>query len=166
MELRDPVGPLRKPEAHHGHVEHARITARIVLGAQCEEPVQRQILKTRELMNDQLTGKPVDARRNRRVSGEDGADTAAFQRRIEIIAVLQVFANPLQPQEPGVPLVGVEHRWRRGAGDLAISTDGAYATHAEQHLLLKPMVGTTAVQPVGHLPLIASVLLDVGIQHQ
>ena len=28
------------------------------------------------------------------------------------------------------------------------------------------MVGTTAVQPIGHFSLIASVLLDVGVQHQ
>ncbi len=117
-------------------------------------------------MNDQLAGEPVDAGRNRGVSGEDGAGATAFQCRIEVIAVLHVLADPLQPQEPGVALIGVEHRWRRGAGDPAVGADGAYAAHTEQHLLLKPMIGTTAVQPVGHLPLVARVLLDVGVEHQ
>ena len=63
-----------------------------------------------------------------------------------------------------MPLVGVEHRWRRCAGDPAVRADGAYTTHTEQHLL-KAMVAT-AVQPVGHLSLVASVLLDIGVQHQ
>ena len=160
------VGPLGQPETHHGHVELARVAALVILGAQGKDPLQRQILKACELVNDQLAGEPVDAGRNRGMSGEDGARAAALQCGIEVIAVLHVFANPLQPQEPGVALVGVEYRWRRGAGDLAVRADGAYATYAEQHLLLEPMVGTTAVQPVGHLSLVARVLLDVGVQHQ
>src|SRR4029450_2422477 len=50
--------------------------------------------------------------------------------------------------------------------DAAIRADGAYAAHAEQHLLLEAMVGAAAVQPVGHLSLVARVLLDVRVQHQ
>ena len=35
-----------------------------------------------------------------------------------------------------------------------------------KHFLLESVVGTTAVQPVGHLALVAGILLDVGVQHQ
>ena len=63
-------------------------------------------------------------------------------------------------------LVEVEHLGGGGAGDLAERPDGAYAADAQQHLLGQPVVGTAAVQPVGDLPLVAGILLHVGVQQQ
>ena len=162
------IEPLaaHQPETHHCHVELARVAALVILRAQREDPVQRQILVARELVNDQLAGEPVDAGGNRGMGGEDRASTTSLQSGVEIIAVLHVLANPLHSEETGVALVGVEHHWRRSARDPAVRADGAYPAHAEQHLLFKPMVGAAAVQPVGHLSLVAGVLLDIGVQHQ
>ena len=37
VQLRDAVGALRQPEAHHRHVEHRRVAAVVVLGAERED---------------------------------------------------------------------------------------------------------------------------------
>ena len=53
---RDPVGPLGEPK-HITAMLNLLGSPPVVLSAQCQDPVQRQILKTRELVHDQLAGK-------------------------------------------------------------------------------------------------------------
>ena len=117
-------------------------------------------------MNDELAGKPIDAGWNRSVGRKDRPRAGEFECGVEVNATLHVLPDPLQTKEPGMTFVGVVHAGRWCARDSAVGADGAYAAHTEEHLLLQPMVGTTAVQPVGDFSLITVVLLDIGIQHQ
>ena len=41
VQLGDAVGALGQPEAHHRHVEHRRVAALVVLGAEREDPLDR-----------------------------------------------------------------------------------------------------------------------------
>src|SRR5512133_1598646 len=117
-------------------------------------------------MNDELARKPVDARWDRSMGGEHGACAGEFKCSIEVHTGVQVFADALQAEESGMALVGVNLRWSPCPCYPAVGTNRAYTTHAEQHLLLEPMVGAAAVQPVCHLALIAGVLLHIGVQQQ
>ena len=47
VQLGDAVGALREPEAHHGHVEHRRVAAVVVLGAEREDAVDRDARRRR-----------------------------------------------------------------------------------------------------------------------
>ena len=99
------------------------------------------------------------------MSGEDGAGATAFQCRIEVIAVLHVLADPLQPQEPGVP-------------SLVWNTVGDAAPVIRQYARMArtpPMPSSTSCSSRWSVPppysrsvtsRSASVLLDVGVQHQ
>ncbi len=63
-------------------------------------------------------------------------------------------------------LVGVEHLRRRRAGQARPQTQGADPADAEQHLLLQPVLASTAVQPVGDRPCGVVVLGHVGVEQQ
>ena len=76
------------------------------------------------------------------------------------------FADAFDTEEAGVALVGVEHLGRGRAGHLAEGADGAYATDAEQQLLLQAVLASAAVEPVGDLPGRGVVLLDVAVEQQ
>ena len=79
---------------------------------------------------------------------------------------VQVLPDPLQAEEARVPSL-VWNTWGAGrAGDRAVRADGPYAADAEQHLLGQPVVAAAAVQPVGDLPLVAGVLLHIGVEQQ
>src|SRR5215211_4028688 len=67
MEHGDAVGPLAQPEAHHGHVELARIASLVVLSTECQNTLQWQTVEVFELVDDQLAGEPIDAGRHRSV---------------------------------------------------------------------------------------------------
>ena len=166
MQLRDPVGALAEAEAHHGHVELARVAALVVLRAEREYPVQRHVAEAAELVDHQLAREPVDPGRHRGVGGEHRARPAALQGAVEVQAGVQVLPDPLQPEEAGVALVEVEDLRGRGAADPAVRPDGPDAADAQQHLLGQPVVGAAAVEPVGHLPLVAGVVLHVGVEQQ
>ena len=87
--------------------------------------------------------------------------------RVEVETVgLDELADPLDAEEAGVALVGVEDLGRRCAGDLAVPADGADAADAEQELLEQPVVGRAAVQTVGDVTQRLRVLLDVGVHQQ
>ena len=73
--------------------------------------------------------------------------------------VLHELADPLQPEEPGVALVGVEH-----LGVDAERVERAHAADAEEDLLTQPVLGLAAVEPVGDGAQVGSVLLDVGVE--
>ncbi len=68
-------------------------------------------------------------------------------------------ADALEPEEAGVALVGVEH-----LGLDAERFEGAHAADAEQDLLLQPVLGVAAVQPVGDGAQLGRVLVDVGVE--
>ena len=116
--------------------------------------------------DDQAAVEAVDAGRHRGVGGEDRPGPGPLERGVEVHLLTHVLPDPLQTEEAGVALVGVEHLGRRGSGDRAVRADGADAADPEQHLLGQPVIAAAAVQPVGDLALVAAVLLDVGIQQQ
>ena len=80
--------------------------------------------------------------------------------------VLGELTDPLEAEEAGVALVGVEDLGRRCSGDAAVGADGAYATDPQQHLLQEPVLGATAVEPVGDLALGRGVALGVGVEQE
>ena len=63
-------------------------------------------------MNDQLAREPVDAGRNRGMRRENGAARLRSNAVSKSSPFCMYSRNPLHPEEPGVTLVGVEHRWR------------------------------------------------------
>ena len=148
-----PLARCDEPEAHDGHVEDARVAALVVLGAEREDPLDRDAgagVVAAEVLRDQVAGEAVDAGRDRGVRGEDRAGARHLERGVEVEAlVLGELADPLEAEEAGVALVGVEDLGRRGAGELAVGADGADAADAEQHLLAQPVLGVAAVEPVG-----------------
>ncbi len=115
---------------------------------------------------DQVLAEPVDAGRDRGVGGEHGARADAGQRLVEAQPLGGQLAHPLQAEEAGVALVGVEHLGRRRAGQPAVRPDRAHAADPGQHLLGHPVLAGPAVELVGDLPLGGLVLLDVGVEQQ
>ena len=103
---------------------------------------------------------------HRGVGGEDRARPRQLERLVEGEARRHVLPDPLQAEESGVPLVGVEHLGLGVAGDLAEGAHRADAADAEQQLLPEPVLAPAAVQPVGHLVQRGLVLLHVGVEHQ
>jgi hypothetical protein len=70
------------------------------------------------------------------VRGEDGPGAGDLERGVEAQAVvLGELADPLEPEEPGMALVGVEHLGRLGPGESGVGPDGSDAADPEQHLL-------------------------------
>ena len=68
VQLGDAVGALREPEAHHGHVEHGRVAAVVVLGAERQDPVDRDTgagVVAAEVLRDEVAREAVDAGRDR-----------------------------------------------------------------------------------------------------
>ena len=76
------------------------------------------------------------------------------------------FADPLDAEEAGVALVGVEHLGRGRAGRGAVGADGPDAADAEQQFLLEAVFLAAAVEPVGGLAGDGVVVLDVGVEQQ
>ena len=70
-----------------------------------------------------------------------------------------VLADPLEAEEPGVALVGVEH-----VGFDAERPQRPHPTDAEHDLLAQPMVLVAAVEPVGDGDAVGRVALDVGVE--
>ncbi len=170
MQLRDTVGALGQPQTHDGHVEDRRVAVLEVLGAERQDPVDRDAFAEhvrREVLLDQLDREAVDTGRDRRVGGEDGAAAGHLERGVEVeVLVAGELADPLDAEEPGVTLVGVEDLGGSVSGDPAVRPYCADAADTEQELLEQPVLRSTAVQTVGDLALGRLVLLDVRVEHQ
>ena len=173
VELRDTVGALREPEPHHGHVEHARVAALVVLGAEREDLVGRDTLRgavPAEVLRDQVAREPVDAGRHRGVRREHGAGARHLERRVEVEVraglVDGELADPFDAEEAGVALVGVEHLRRGPAGQPRVDAQRADTADAEQQLLEQPVFAGAAVQAVRDVTEHAVVLLHVGVEQQ
>ena len=170
VQLRDAVGALREPEAHHGHVEHGRVAALVVLGAELQDAVDGDAgagVVAAEVLRDEVAREAVDARGDGGVRREDGAGARDLEGRVEAEpGVLGELTDALEAEEAGVALVGVEHLGGCGAGEAGERADGAHAADAEEHLLAKPVLGVAAVQPVGDGADDLAVLLDVGVEQQ
>ncbi len=74
--------------------------------------------------------------------------------------------DPLEAEEAGVALVGVEDLGGRVAGDAGVDAERAHAADAEKQLLAQAVLLLAAVQPVGHLAVVVGVALDVGVEQQ
>ena len=170
MQLGDAVGPLGQPQAHHRHVEDARVAALVVLGAEREDPVDRHAgagVVAAEVLRDQVAGKrSMPAGTGVWVVNTVPARTASrASSKVEPV-VLGQLADPLEAEEAGVALVGVEHLGRGCAGEPAVGAQRADAADAEQHLLQQPVLAAAAVEPVGDVALGRLVVLDVGVEQQ
>ena len=167
----DAVGPLGEPEAHDRHVEHAGVAALVVLGAQRQDALHRHAglrVVAAEVLRHELAREAVDAGRDRGVGREDRARPRHLQGGVEADALLLgELTDPLETQEAGVALVGVEDLGVGCARDAGVGPDGAHATDAEQHLLPQPVLGLAAVEPVGDVAQhLLGVVLDVGVEQQ
>ena len=95
---------------------------------------------------------------------------ADLERGVEVEARAALgdreLADPLEAEEAGVALVGVEHLGLGRAGDPGVGAQRADAADAEQHLLAQPVLAGAAVQPVGDVAEVVGVLLDVGVEQQ
>ncbi len=165
----DAVGPLGEAQAHHGHVEQVGLAAGVGLHAEPQDAVDLQVRQLRvraEVPGDQFAVEAVDAGRHGRVRGEHGPGADRLQRRVEVEPLGAQLRHPLQAEEAGVPLVGVEHLGRRVPGEPAVRADGADTSYAEEHLLEQPVLAAAAVEPVGHPAFDEVVLLDVGVEQE
>ncbi len=112
-----------------------------------------------EVVLHELATEAVDARRHRRVRGEHAAAPHRLDRRGERHARSNLLADPLEAEEPGVPLVHVEH--------LRIDAERPQRPNpadAEDDLLAQPVVRVPAVQAVGDLDPVGRVLGEVGVE--
>ena len=166
VQLRDAVDPLGQAHAHDGHVEHVGVAAGVGLRPQREHPVDGQQRIVGEVPPHQVAIEPVDARGDGSMRGEHGAGPAHLEGFGEAQALLDVLADPLQAEEPGVALVGVEHLGRREPAQRAEGPDRAHAADAEQQFLPQPVLAAAPVQPVGNLVQVGLVLLHVGVEQQ
>ena len=74
-------------------------------------------------------------------------------------AAVDQLADPLEAEEAGVALVGVEH--------LRVEAEGPQRPHAadaEQDLLAEAVLGVAAVEPVGDGAGLGRVVVDVGVE--
>ena len=104
------------------------------------------------------------------MGGEHRARAGDLERGVEVEAGAVVgdgqLADPFEPEEAGVALVGVKDLGLLGAGDARVRAEGADAADAEQELLEEAVLGGPAVQPVGDLTKRTRVVLDVGVEQE
>ena len=91
--------------------------------------------------------------------GEHAAAADDLDGGVEGQTLAHELADALQPEEPGVALVGVEHV--RGQPERA---QGAHATDAEDDLLAQTVVLVAAVQAIGDRDAVRRVAGDVGVE--
>ena len=147
MQFAHPVGTLREPQTHDRHVKDSRLAALVVFPAEREHVCRidgRQKVG-REVALDERTLESVDTRRHRCVRREKGAGAHDLQRLGEREALGNEIADALEPEESGVPLVGVEHLWLGRAGDVDVALNCAHPADAEQQLLQQSMLTAAAV---------------------
>jgi hypothetical protein len=103
-----------------------------------------------------------------RVGGEDGGGAAGSQCLIkgECLVPGHQFLDAFDAQETGVALVGVEHLRRYRPGQLLERAQGLDPAHAQQELLLQPVVPAAAVEAVGDAAGCFVIARDVGVQEQ
>src|ERR1039458_1719478 len=92
----------------------------------------------------QFPGKPVDPRGDGGVGGEHRARPAQLDRLVEADPLAGILADPLQAEEAGVALVGVEDLGRRMPGERAERAPGPDAADAEQQLLPETVIAASA----------------------
>ncbi len=158
---RHAVAASSQPQPHHRHVEAglARLVGPATEGHQLVEADPALGGEVREVALHELDGEAVDPGRHRRVGGEDATGPHGFDRFGERQALAHQLPGPLQAEEAGVPLVGVEH-----LGLEAERLQGAHAADAEEDLLADAVLGVAAVQPVGHQPALRGVAVHVAVQ--
>ena len=159
------VRACSQAQAHHGHVELRLLAARqrlIVVDADGEQLVERHPAlggEGREVRLEQGPREAVDPRRDGRVRGEHAAAADDLDGGVEGQTLAHELADALQPEEPGVALVGVEHV--RGQPEGA---QGAHATDAEDDLLAQTVVLVAAVEAIGDRDAVGRVAGDVGVE--
>ena len=122
--------------------------------------------RTRDVPLDEPAIEPVDARGNRGVRREHGARTHELQRFGEREPFTDVRGDALEAEEPGVPLVHVEHVGCGRAAQRGECAHRAGAADAEQELLQQAVLAAAAVEAVGDRAQLVGVRGDVGVEHQ
>src|SRR3546814_10761685 len=95
-----------------------------------------------------------------RVRGEEAAAAHCLDRfGVRQPGLGDQLADALQPEEPGVALVGVEH--------LSVDPErieGPHTADAEEDLLAQAVLGVASVEAVGYAAHLRRVLVDVGVE--
>ena len=110
VQFGDAVGARREAQAHHGHVE-AGLLRLVVAMAERHQLIERDAQlghEPTEIFLDQLAWEAIDAGRNGGVGGEHAACTRGLDGFGEGEAAGDELADPLEREEAGVALVGVE----------------------------------------------------------
>ena len=97
---------------------------------------------------------------------EDRARAHNLQRLGEREPHADEVADPFESEEARVPLVGVEHLGRRGAGEFGQELDRAHSPDAQQQLLQQPVLAAAAVEAIGDRAQVVAVLGNVGVEQQ
>ena len=113
VQLGHPVGHPGQAQTHHGHVERSVGCPRRGKCPEHHEVVQGNpafLGPLAEVAGHEVPRKAVDARRHRGVGGENGPRPYRLHRFGKTQAFTgHQLAYPLEPEEPGVPLVRVEN---------------------------------------------------------
>ena len=120
-----------------------------------------------EVVLHQADREPVDARGHGGVRREHGAGADRRERLVDVEAGRRhELPHPLQAEEPGVALVGVEDLRRGVPGHRAVGAHRPHAADPDEDLLADAVLGVAAVEAVGDLAQVGVVVLDVGVEQQ
>ena len=162
VQARHAVASLSEPHAHHCHVEQL-VGGLVGPVPQFHQPLDRDPTRlgpVAEVPLDQLPGEPIDAGGHRSVGGEHRAGADRLERLVEAEAVeLHATPDPLESEEAGMALVGVEH--------LDVDTqriERPDPADAEEDLLAETVLHVAPVEAVGHQLERLGVLGKVGVE--
>ena len=131
----DPVGALGEAQAHVRHVEDRGPVRRRARGP--GRAAHRDRVPPAKYPGDEVLREAVDAGRDRGVGREDGAGPDGLEGLVVGQALGDELADPLDAQEAGVALVGVEHLGLGVAGQRGVGADRPHPADAEQQLLAR-----------------------------
>jgi len=100
------------------------------------------------------------------VGSEDGSRPHHLECFVKRQSVADEVADPLQAEESGVALVGVEHLGRGGRGQFGERLDGTHSPDTEQQLLQEAMFAAATVETVGDRSQRILVFGDIGVEQQ
>ena len=100
------------------------------------------------------------------MGSEDGSRPHHLECFVKRQSVADEVADPLQAEESGVALVGVEHLGRGGRGQFGERLDGTHSPDTEQQLLQEAMFAAATVETVGDGSQRVLVFGDIRVEKQ
>src|SRR4029079_15669958 len=134
----------------------------VVVFAEGEEPaamLAERPPRAGQVLFDEVERERIVARGHRSVRREDRRLADLGERLVEAPSAIDLLADPLQDDDPGVALVEVIHGRIRSE-----RSKGAHAADAEHDLLLDAHLAVAAIEPGGELPVPRRVFLEVRVE--